>query len=319
MKFHWGDFLDREDGHWQMTPNDQRGKYFTPDCAELSPDTRIVTVTRDTANLERLAELEELEELTLHETNQGQIDALKNFPRITRLRITHARPKAIAVLSELPNVEELVLEYVSGFDDIAPVASMPALRSLYMENLRKMKDFSALGKAKGLKYLSINGTFDWAQPIESLEFVSALKSLEFLGLSARIGDMESAAVLAGLGDGCKLELADNLLPIEHFADIEAKSQGATFQPVVYWYRTNPAMLPESDPRARLSPEDIEANHPEVFVRDDGIRMFFEPSEWDVYHLLGRGARDIPVTAKNAAEKAASYEEKYRKLVAATRP
>ena len=160
MKFHWADFLDREGGHWQMTPNDERGKYYSPDCAELAKDTRIVTVTRDTENLDHLAGLKTLEELALHETNQDQIDVLANFGQITRLRITHARPKTISALASLKNVEELVLEYVSGFEDIAMVAEMPKLRSLCIENLRKVRDFSPFGAAENLRYLGIQGTWD---------------------------------------------------------------------------------------------------------------------------------------------------------------
>ena len=288
MKFHWADFLHREGGHWQMTPNDERGKYYTDDCATLDPDTKIVTVTRDTKNLGALAGLDGLEELTLHETNQGQIDALADFGQITRLRITHARPKTLAALAQLPNVRELVLEYVSGFSDLSPVAAMPALSSLYIENLRAVRDFSPLGRLVKLKYLAIHGTFDLQQPIDSVEFVKHLTSLDFLSLAARLDDPESAKALVAIGDHCEFNFIGNLLPLEIFAYLEAHCANAKFTPAEYWYLSRATWLPDDDPRARLSDEVINAEHPEVIICDDGRRLFHEVCEYDKYHLLGRG-------------------------------
>ena len=234
MKFHWADFLNRDGGHWQMTPNAERGKYWSPerDCTSFPKTTKIASVRGDNTNFEALRDLEQLEELTLHETNQDQIDQLTSLPWIKRLRITHARPKTLNALAQLPNVEELVLEYVSGFDDLTPVGQMPKLRSLYMENLRRVTDFSPLKKLSDLRCLQVTGTWDWRQPVQSVEFIGELTSLEFLWLwVVSLKDFESAKNLARIGDRCDFSFMHNFLPIEIFAYLEAHCANAQFEPV----------------------------------------------------------------------------------------
>lgn len=314
MKFHWADFLDRESGLWHMVPNDERGHYYTGNCADLPDGTSIVTVTKNTENIDALANLATLEELTLHETNQQQIEQLRAITQIKRLRITHARTKTLNALALLQNVEELVLEYVSGFSDVSPLGEMSKLRALHIENLRGVSDFTPLGQANGLQYLSIMGTFDWAQPVDSIAFCTDLSRLEYLSLcSARLVDFDSAKALVSLGAQCDFRSSDNLFPLEIFAHLEAHSPKAKFKPVTYRYAMNPAYLSEDDPRALLSEEKIAADHPDVIIVNNG-RMFFSESEYDWYELLGRGARKIAVTSKDAAKRAAIYEKKYRDLV-----
>ncbi|WP_324026830.1 hypothetical protein QSV08_04105 [Maribacter sp. BPC-D8] len=80
------------------------------------------------------------------------------------------------------NLEELILEYVSGFSDLSPLKKLTKLKSLHFENLRKVKNFDGLSGIKSLRYLYINGTLDWKQPIENFEFLKGLPNLEVLAL-----------------------------------------------------------------------------------------------------------------------------------------
>jgi len=79
-------------------------------------------------------------------------------------------------------LEELILEYVSGFSDLSPLSKLKKIKSLHFENLRKVKNFSGLSGIESLKYLYINGTLDWKQPIEDFEFLKGLPNLEVLAL-----------------------------------------------------------------------------------------------------------------------------------------
>ncbi|WP_424940908.1 hypothetical protein [Aliiroseovarius sp. S253] len=318
MKFHWADFLDREGGHWTMTPNDERFKFWVEDCLELPQDTTTVTIGRDVQGIEHLQNLPALEEVTLHETNQAQIEAVSQCDQIKRLRITHARPKSIAAIAKLKKLEEVVLEYVSGFDDISPLAELPELRSLHMENLRAMRDFSPLGQCAKLRYLTISGTFDWPQPVNSISFAANIGTLEFLMLMARLEDVESAKDLTAIGERCQFNFTDNLLPLEIFAYLEAHCSKAKFEPVSRFYSGGDIWLPEDDPRHDLPDAVIAEKHPDIIVCDDGRRLLATESEYDKYLLLGRNARSISVKTKNAADKAAAYRNKYLELVEAAK-
>lgn len=64
-------------------------------------------------------------------------------------------------LAELPLLQELVLEYVSGFCDLSPLRELKSLRSAHFENLRIVSDFSGLSGIASLRYLCISGTLDW--------------------------------------------------------------------------------------------------------------------------------------------------------------
>ena len=142
--------------------------------------------------------------------NQAQIAASMGLGALKRLRLTHARPKSLDFVRGHEALEELVLEYVSGVDDLRPVAVLPNLRALHLENLRRMRDFSGLADAAKLRYLSVDGTFDWAQPISSLAFVSSLRALEHF----RLG---SVRVLAPLTRARTADEAQTTPRGKHFA------------------------------------------------------------------------------------------------------
>ncbi|EMN82823.1 hypothetical protein LEP1GSC106_1417 [Leptospira interrogans serovar Grippotyphosa str. UI 12764] len=175
MKHHFGDLLDRTYGHWTIVPNVERHQYHQDDWAQVQSSVSIATIYGNDLNWKKIGSLSKLEELTLHQPNKEQLDFISTLWRLKRLRITHARPKTIDFISRLQNVEELVLEYVSGFESVEPIGELKNLKALHIENVRKVTDFSGLGRTQELRYLSIYGTLDWAQPIESFDFLSELK------------------------------------------------------------------------------------------------------------------------------------------------
>ena len=101
---------------------------------------------------------------------------------VVRLRVTHLRTKDIDFISELNNLEELILEYVSGFSDLTPLRSLTKLKSLHFENLRGVANFDGLKGLDSLRYLNIDGTLDWNQPIKNFGFLAGLPNLEVFSL-----------------------------------------------------------------------------------------------------------------------------------------
>ena len=196
MKHHFGDFLDRTGDYWTIVPNRDRYAYGIHQVTDGDPDILIMTIGRHDKKWKRVFTLPNLEELTLHEPSQDQFSSIGVLSKLKRLRITHARPKSLESLAQLHSLEELVLEYVSGFSDLSPIGGLSNLRAVHFENLRRVSSFSSLAGCTSLKFLSIFGTPDWKQPIKDFEFLSYLPNLEVFSVSQVITRSPFPALLS---------------------------------------------------------------------------------------------------------------------------
>lgn len=276
MKFHWVDFLARDLGHWNFTENRERFAAYQRDLADLPTERpTIVTINRDTLNWDQLSRLDFIEELTVHEPTAKQLKALELPKNLKRFRMTHARPNSIDFIEDAANLEEVILEYVSKFTDLGPIARLPKLRALHLENLRSVTGFSCLDHCTQLKNLAILGTFDWRQPIDSLAFLNQITALEHLSLvlvkynreRALSDELETRPGLLSLSIG------DNDFTLDDFAWLEAATP------------------------------NVETGRNELYTL----------MQWDIENVmpLGRGERRYPyVNKENAAPKIAAHAERY---------
>ncbi len=199
MRHHFGDMLDRKGGYWTVTPNRERYSQGIDEVPEGSSRIKVATISKHTSNWQRIFTFPKLEELTLHDAALNQLTAVGDRLRsLKRLRITHARPRDLEFLRSMESVEELVLEYVSGFSDLSPLQSLRRLRSLHLENLRRVKSFDGLSGILSLKYLAIYGTLDWKQPIKDFEFLRHLPKLEVLHFFQVITKVRFPALLPAI-------------------------------------------------------------------------------------------------------------------------
>lgn len=227
MKHHFGDLLDREGDYWTVVPNRDRYAYRIADVPVGSAEVIIATIGSDDECWENVFSFPNLEELTLHEPSPVQLEAISGMSRLKRLRLTHARPANIEFIRSLSNLEEVVLEYVSGFTDLAPLASLGMLKSLHVENLRRVRDFSGLSGISSLRYLHIDGTLDWKQPIADFEFLRGLPNLEVLSFGQVINKTRFPALLPALTlkQLKRLRLTWNMLATEEYALLEVGLPG----------------------------------------------------------------------------------------------
>lgn len=313
MKHHLGDFLDREGDYWTIIPNRDRYSYGIGDVPEGSKDITVITIGRDDENWERVFTFPNLEELTLHEPSKKQIDEFSKLTLLKRLRITHARLKSVEFISNLQNIEELVLEYVSGFSDLSPIKELAKLKSLHLENLRKVKNFSGLAGHVNLRYLRIDGTLDWKQPIEDFEFLSELRKMEVLSFGQIINKSDYPALLPAtrLKNLKKLKIARNILSVNEYALLEVGLPGVegakweACKKIAY----SSIEMPRDDVRAHLSDEIIKSHHPEVRISYDGKRLINNPKE-EWFEFLGKGAGRVKCSNPEAGDKCAEYSSKY---------
>lgn len=197
MKHHFGDFLDRTGDYWTTIPNRERFAFIADFEIKNKDEVVILTISKhqDKEHWEQVFECPNLEELTLHDPSKDQVQAIRKLTNIKRLRVTFFRAIDIEFIGDLLNLEELILEYVSGFSDLTPLLKLTKLKSLHFENLRRVSNFDGLQGLKSLRYLHIDGTLDWNQPIENFEFLKGLPNLEVFSLGFVINKTDFPALL----------------------------------------------------------------------------------------------------------------------------
>lgn len=200
MKHHFADFLDRIGDYWTIIPNRERFAFVADFEIENKDEVKILTLGKyqDKEHWEQIFECPNLEELTLHEPSKEQVQAIRKLTKLKRIRMTFFQTADIEFLGDLINLEEIVLEYVSGFSDLTPLRKLKKLKSLHLENLRRVSNFDGLKGINSLRYLHIDGTLDWKQPIDNFTFLEALPNLEVFSLGLVINKTKYPAFLPTL-------------------------------------------------------------------------------------------------------------------------
>ena len=222
MRHHFADLLDRDGDYWTIVSNLDRYS-FSLDQKITSPElANIVTINKHDCNWQLVFQLPNIEEVTLDEPSLEQIEAISSLESIRRIRISHVRLKNINFLKNLTQLEECVFEYVSGFSDLSPLSELENLKSLHLENLRGVSRFDGLSNSKNLKYLHIDGTLDWNQPIEDLDFLRGLTNLEVLALGfvSLKSDYPAFLPLIGLKNLKRIRIGLSTLTTKEYAFIE---------------------------------------------------------------------------------------------------
>ncbi len=195
MKHHFGDLLYREGDYWTVVPNIKRFAYSADEVIANKKNVKILTISKYHKNWNQVFDCPNIEELTLHDPGKEQVQAIRKLTQIKRLRVTFFRASDIEFISNLHQIDELILEYVSGFSDLAPLRKLTKLKSLHLENLRRVSNFDGLKGINSLRYLHIGGTLDWNQPIENFSFLEGLPNLEVFTLGFIINKSDFPAFL----------------------------------------------------------------------------------------------------------------------------
>jgi hypothetical protein len=316
MKHHYGDFLYREGDYWHMLPNRERFAYNIEEVPTGDQQILVTTINKDDAHWNKIFTFPNLEEVTLHEPSKEQIEKIAQLKQLKRLRITHARPKDIQFLTSLINLEELVLEYVSGFSDLSPLRALTKLKSLHCENLRKADDFSALAGMQNLRFLRIDGTLDWKQPIANFAFLEGLPNLEILQFGQVITKTPFPAFLPAL----KLKklqyigVSHTMFDAKEYALLSAGLsgvKGCNWKPY-YTLAYSHVPLPKEDVRNHLPEDLIRKNHPDVLISYTGERLLNNPNDtW--LEFIGKGAGRIKIGAADWENKRDAYAQNFEQL------
>ena len=274
--------MDRTGDYWTTVPNRERFAFIADFEIANKDEVKILTISKHQAreHWEQVFDCPNLEELTLHDPSKEQVQAIRKLTQLKRLRVTFFRAANIEFIGDLFNLEELILEYVSGFSDLTPLSKLKKLRSLHLENLRRVTDFSGLAGSESLRYLCINGTFDWDQPVENFDFLSEVPSLEILafGFGVKIVQPQYPIFRSLVGNKKfrKLRIGRAFCSLEDYAFVEVL----------------------------LGKENV------VYSDDKPVELFYENNDGQI-EFLGKGIRSI--SAKNAKEKCEQLFQEYEEM------
>lgn len=180
MIHHFADLLDRTADYWTIIPSNQIFAFSSDDEIKDKGQVKALTISKNHKSWRQIFDCPNIEEVTLYNPDQDQIREIQKLTQLKRLRLSTFRAKDIEFIRNLPNLEEVAFEYVSGFSDLSPFQSLNKIKSMYFENLRRVSNFDGLIGLNSLRFLYIQGTLDWNQPIENFSFLAGLPNVEVL-------------------------------------------------------------------------------------------------------------------------------------------
>jgi hypothetical protein len=237
MKHHFGDFLDRTGDYWTIIPNRERYAYAADDVITDKEAVKILTISKHHENWKQVFDCSKIEELTLHDPSKEQVQEIEKLTQLKRLRVTFFRAKDIEFIGHLYNLEEVILEYVSGFSDLTPLLKLAKIKSLHFENLRRVSNFDGLKGLNSLRYLHIDGTLDWNQPIENFSFLEGLPNLEVFSLGFIINKSDFPALLpiVKLRNLKKIKIGRATFNVKEYAFLETALPNVTGSSWDLWW------------------------------------------------------------------------------------
>ncbi|MGU3374984.1 leucine-rich repeat domain-containing protein [Chryseobacterium sp. M5A1_1a] len=272
--------LGKTDDYWKIIPTHHTLSYSVDQAIIDNKTVKILTLNKHNQHWKLIFDCQDLEEVNLDQPSQEQIQAINELKQLKRVRVKNLRTNNIEFLSGLMNIEEVAIEYVSGFSDLSPLQHLPKLKALHLENLRKVSNFDGIRGIKSLKYLHIDGTLDWNQPIENFSFLEELPELEVLSLMNITNKASFPAFLSVL----KLEKL-----------LELRIPRETLDTAEY------AFLDVAKPHAKKGFEN-KSSWP-LYVNKDYIDQGY-------VSLLGKGEGRVKLSRPDATEKLESYAKKY---------
>lgn len=131
-------------------------------------------------DISAIANLSQLESLSLEGAGIKNIDSLKNLKNITKLNLSYNELAAsdIEVIGTLSNMEDLRIENIGSNLDISPLSSLSKIQYLNLSNNSGIENIESLANMKALSVL-----FAQRIGLQSLEALASLSKVEYLDIS----------------------------------------------------------------------------------------------------------------------------------------
>jgi hypothetical protein len=148
----------------------------------------------------KLPTLQHLKRLRLwtHVT-QPVFDAACTPAQLEVLQIKWSNVQNLGAITQLKQLRALAIGSSTRVQSIDPLASLPALQLLEIENFKSITDFSPLTRLKTLEELAVTGSMWSRQAIDSLEPFTTMTWLSSLAVdTSSVSDLRPLSKLTGL-------------------------------------------------------------------------------------------------------------------------
>ncbi len=108
---------------------------------------------------------------------QALFDAVCCQENLTELRLKWGNYSNLASLTKLDHLQYLYLGSCPSVQDLTPITQCQELVVLYIENFKRITDYSALQKLNRLEQLVISGPILADTPVADIDFIRAMPNL----------------------------------------------------------------------------------------------------------------------------------------------
>ena len=181
-------------------------------------DLRSLYLEGQRKNLAVVSTLTTLEELTLRSITLPDLRPLLPLGRLRSLDLKLGGTRDLALLPEVGTLHYLELWLIRGLDDVSMIGRMPALRSLFLQALRRVTQLPDLSAAASLRRVALEGMgglsdltpLATAPALEDLLLIE-MRHLQPEALRPLVGHPRLRAATVGLGSDRRNRAAAELL------------------------------------------------------------------------------------------------------------
>ena len=184
--------------------HDWLGSHFTDKADAIPLDAEFAVLGREKNSHRGIGERRNLKTLVAGGPNQDFLDEICELSELTHLEMTWpVTATDLSGLRRLAKLKVLKINSPRNITDFTPILDLPALRYLFIENAKHLKDLDWLAPLGGhLRSLGIEGSIWTMQPIPSLKPLAGFGFEALFLTSVRLKDKD----LTPLADCPKLGL-----------------------------------------------------------------------------------------------------------------
>jgi len=165
-----------------------RNKHVVEDMNDVPDDAEYIATTGSAKNLERLAELNQLEAIWITQPSSELFRACARAPNLRALYACYFKKLDVVELAGAISLEHLSLDWATRLVDLSFLADLPALRTLIIDDMKRL-DLNTMPELPDVTGLAIGGGINSTMKVESLEPLSRLPNLQYLSMySIRAAD-----------------------------------------------------------------------------------------------------------------------------------
>ncbi|PWA11935.1 internalin [Pueribacillus theae] len=189
---------------------------FMKDLDQIDVMPEEIALQGKTKNLERLKDFPNIKKLWLFTVNQAEFDLILKYVRPKEIYVYEMKVEDLSALEHLSDTEQIYLCWNPKATKLWDLTKNRNLKSLLIEDFKKLNDLEALQHGHALEELALSGgisnplNIDTLAPLKNL---AALKNLNLTNIRIKDNSLEPLAKLTHL---LKLTIS-NQLPTEEYA------------------------------------------------------------------------------------------------------